>query len=213
MRYVTVMIWWLSVVLCMACSSQYNGDKSAIDKTKKAKGDKMEYGLACDGSNDSILVFLPNSGGDPVTYNIVKASKGKKIFGHLETGDWVGIMINPNNQREATMVVDLDQLKGTWTYQVLPTIKESKTKSRQQIEAELTDSMRAILFVAQRQRIPDNKVIRDTLDFVFMMDDSLALRINDTVIGFHRQKSVIEANRKANEAAQKQASPQPSSHI
>lgn len=147
MRYVTVMIWWLSVVLCMACSSQYNGDKSAIDKTKKAKGDKMEYGLACDGSNDSILVFLPNSGGDPVTYNIVKASKGKKIFGHPETGDWVGIMINPNNQREATMVVDLDQLKGTWTYQVLPTIKESKTKSRQQIEAELTDSMRAILFV------------------------------------------------------------------
>ena len=40
MRYVTVMIWWLSVVLCMACSSQYNGDKGAIDKTKKAKGDK-----------------------------------------------------------------------------------------------------------------------------------------------------------------------------
>ena len=271
MRYVTVMIWWLSVVLCMACSSQYNGDKGAIDKTKKAKGDKMEYGLACDGSNDSILVFLPNSGGDPVIYNIVKASKGKKIFGHPETGDWVGIMINPNNQREATMVVDLDQLKGTWTYQVLPTIRESKTKSRQQIEAELTDSMRAILFVpreygfslkrhfsassvgfvykgnsledeslveyppvprytswrpyngkliitrdtldAQRQRIPDNKVIRDTLDFVFMMDDSLALRVDDTVIGFHRQKSVIEANRKANEAAQKQASPQPSSHI
>lgn len=249
--------------MTMACNSQYKGDKSAIDKTKRAPGDKMIYGLVCDGNTDSTLVFLPNTGGDPVTYNTIKATKAKKIFGHPEIGDWVGIMLHPDNPHEITMLIDLDQLKGTWTYQVMPKLKESKTKTASQIEAELTDSMRAILFIpreygfalkrhfsastvgfvykgnslndesiveyppvkryttwrpyngyliltgdtldSQRNPLPKNKIQKDTLEFVYMMDDSLALRVGGKeVIGFHRQKNVIEANRKANEALKKQ---------
>ena len=264
MREITFTTWCLLILLFTACSSEYKGDKSAIDKTERAKGDKMIYGLACDGGTDSTIVFLPNSGGDPITFNTLKAVKSHKIFGHPEIGDWIGIIINPDNTHEATMVIDLDQLKGTWTYQVLPSLKESKTKSAQQIEAELTDSMRAILFVpreygfslkrhfsassvgfvykgnsledeslveyppvkrytswrpyngyliltgdtldALRKPLPKNKIQHDTLEFVYMMDDSLALRTSSKeVIGFHRQKNIIEANRKASEAAQKQA--------
>lgn len=264
MRYTYILACCLAVMLCAACSSRYKGDKSAIDKTVKAKGDNMIYGLACDGSSDSTIVFLPNTGGDPVTYNIVKAVKEKRVFGHPEIGDWIGLLLNPDNQHEATMIIDLDQLKGTWTYQVMPKLKESKTKSAQQIEAELTDSMRQILFVpreygfslkrhfsassvgfvykgnsledesiveyppvphytawhpyngrlvmtldtmdANRQRLPENKIKYDTLDFVYMQNDSLALRFsNSEIVGFHRQKNVMEANKKANAAAQKQA--------
>lgn len=264
MKRITFTAWCLTIIICVACSSRYSGDKSAIDKTKRAKGDKMIYGLTCDGNTDSTIVFLPNAGGDPVTYNIVKATKDKKIFGHPEIGDWVGLLLNPENPHEAIMIVDLDQLKGTWTYQVMPTLKESQTKSTRQIQAEITDSMRALLFVpreygfalkrhfsassvgfvykgnsleseslveyppvkrytawhpyngyliltgdtldSQRNPLPKNKIQNDTLEFVYMLDDSLALRVGGKeVIGFHRQKNVIEANRKANEAIKKQA--------
>ena len=263
MKKITFIAWCLTLLICTACSSQYKGDKSAIDKTKKAPGDKMIYGLACDGGTDSTIVFLHNTGGDPVTFNIVKATKAKAIFGRPEIGDWVGIMLNPENAHEAIMVIDLDQLKGTWTYQVLPTLKESATKSEKQIESEISDSLRQILFVPReygfslkrhfsaspvgfvykgnsledesiveyppvrrftswrpyngklilsrdtldenRQRIADDKVVRDTFEFVFMMDDSLVLRnAKKEEISFHRQKNVIEANQAAKQAAQKQ---------
>lgn len=137
-----------AMMMLAACVGKHGeGDKSAIDVSQKLPGDKMIYGLACDGCNDSVIVFLPNEGGDPVTYNIVGAMKKKQVFGHPEIGDWLGLMLNPEDTTEATLVIDLDQLKGTWTYQVLPTLRESNTKSEGQIIAELTDSMRKQLFI------------------------------------------------------------------
>ena len=38
-----------------------------------------------------------------------------------------------------------------------------------------------------------------------MLDDSLALRIKDSTIGFRRQKNAMSANKKAAEAAAKMA--------
>lgn len=244
-----------------------NGDEAKMNA--KSESDRMVYGLACDGCSDSVVVILPfndndkSDYSDPVRYNIIKAMKAKKVFGHPEIGDWVGVLLNPKNPREADMVIDLDQLKGTWTYQVLPTLKGMATKTERQIEAELTDSMKEILFVpreygftlkrqhqassvgyvmaanslsdeslveyppvkrftswktvngkliltedtvdANRVKIPENKLVHDTMEFVFMHEDSLALRIRGEVIGFHRQKNAIEANKKATEIARQAA--------
>ena len=264
MKKIIMIAMLATTMLATSCKNrQPAGDKSAIDVSMKLPGDQMIYGLACDGCSDSVVVFLPNEGGDPVTYNIVGAMRKKQVFGHPEIGDWVALMINPENKREATMVIDLDQLKGTWTYQVFPTLKESAVRSERQIQSELTDSMRARLFIpreygftlkrqhqaasvgavykgnslsdeslveyppvkrytewntfngklllrrdtldAHRQRIPDNKVKSDTAEFIFMLEDTLALRINGEIIGFHRQKNAREANKKASEAARQQA--------
>lgn len=138
-----------TVCACLtACGGGNDGKHTdAIDKYEKAKGDNMVYGLACDGCTDSTIVFLPNAGGDPVTYNIIRATRKGQIFGHPEIGDWVGIMLNPSNKHEASMVIDLDQLKGSWTYTVMPTLKDMATKSEKEIEEELTDSMKEMLFV------------------------------------------------------------------
>ncbi len=256
-----------SAALFSCSDKQGTSDTSAIDSSVKMPGDSTIYGLACDGCTDSTLVFLPNEGGDPVKYDIVRATRGHRIYGKLEIGDWVGVVLNPKNKKEATMVIDLDQLKGTWTYQVMPTIKESKTKTRAQIEAELTDSMRAVLFIPREygftllrhqqarsvgnvyssttlqdesiveyppvkrytgwrifngrlvltgdtvdmknhRRLPDKQVKRDTLSFVFMLADSLVLdrHTNGTLqrIEFHRQASAATANRRAQEAVDKQ---------
>ena len=253
----------LSVCLLLAaCGSRKGNEKEAIDLSKKLPGDQMIYGLACDGCTDSVLVFLPNDGGDPVTYNVVQAMRKHQVFGHPEVGDWVGIMLNPKDSTEATFVVDLDQLKGTWTYQVLPTIRATATQKEHEIEANLTDSMRALLFVPReygftlkrhraassvgnvykgnslttlveyppvphytgwvtwngkiiltrdtadmktRQRLPEHKIQHDTLEFVYMKDDSLVLRSAGKVISFHRQENARDANKKAQAAAAKQA--------
>ena len=256
----------LATVLIMVACGRKDADKTdenAIDVSRKLPGDKLIYGLACDGCSDSAVVFLPNEGGDPVTYNIVRAMRNKQVFGHPEIGDWVALLPNPDKKNEALMVIDLDQLKGTWTYQVMPTLKESAIRTEKQINAELTDSMRELLFVpreygftlkrhqqatsvgrvfranslsdesiveyppvtrytewrvfngkliltmdtldATMQRLPEKDIQRDTAEFVFMMGDTLALRMNGAVIGLHRQKNAEEANKKANEAAIKLA--------
>lgn len=51
----------------------------------------MIYGLSCDGTNDSVIVFLPfESGVDPIIYNIETAKRAGKIIGQPQIGDWVG---------------------------------------------------------------------------------------------------------------------------
>lgn len=239
-------------------------DGEAIDKSQKLPGDNMIYGLACDGCTDSVIVFLPNEGGDPVTYQIIGAMTKHQVFGHPEVGDWVGLMLNPKDSTEATLVIDLDQLKGTWTYEVMPTIRERATKSAQEISAELSDSMRALLFVPReygftlkrhhaassvgnvfkgnslthedlveyppvprytgwhtwngkliltrdtvdvisKKRLSEKQIQRDTMSFVYMKEDSLTLRANGKTIGFHRQENAQKANKKAQDAVQKQA--------
>jgi hypothetical protein len=151
MKKITTIFIFAGILLFVACGTKEAPSTDGVRKT--ADADKMIYGLACDGCSDSVIVFMPFNLGDslsypdPISLNIVEAMRNKQVFGHPEIGDWVGVMMNPDNPKEATMVVDLDQLKGTWTYQVLPKLKQMATKSEKQIEAELTDSMREILFV------------------------------------------------------------------
>lgn len=130
-----------------SCTENATGDKSAIDNDIRFKGDHTIYGLACDGTNDTILVLLPNEGGDPVTYNILDATRNKQVFGSLSIGDWVGLMVNPKNKKEASLVIDLDELKGTWTFEVIPKVKATPTLTAEEAEAAMTDSMKAIYMV------------------------------------------------------------------
>lgn len=88
-----------------------------------AKGDSTIYGLACDGCTDSVLVFLPQSGSDPVTYNIINAMKVHQVFGRPQVGDDVALILDPRNKKTAKMVIDLNDMAGTWTYKVMPTLR------------------------------------------------------------------------------------------
>lgn len=256
----------ISIIACAiaACSKRKYTDKHTTTSiTEKLPGDSMIYGLACDGCNDTVVVFLPEDGGDPIYYDITSAMRNNKVFGHPEIGDWIAIMVNPDNKKEATMIIDLDQLKGTWTYQVMPTLKENALKSEKEIHEELSDSLRALIFIPReygftlkrqnqassvgavykgnslsdesiveyppvkrytawhtfngrviltcdtvdknRVRLPDSKVKRDTAELLYMLGDTLTMSINGKEIGFHRQKNAMEANKKAREAARKQA--------
>ena len=262
----------LTIICCIACISFLSCSKKS-DKPEKnmlsmqdvevtIKGDSMLYGLTCDGSSDSLIVIWP-FGGDPVTYDCVDAHR---IIGKPTIGDWVGIMINPEDTTSVTMVIDLDQLKGTWTYPVTPVMKDlQKMSARMQkrMMADMPDSIKNTYFVPreygftlkrayQAQSVgyvhsnntlesdspveyppvkryrqwhmlngrlilvsveskettgPETEAplvaVLDTLDFIYMDNDSLILTQNGQRIGLHRKENALKANDAANKAQAK----------
>lgn len=261
----------LLCILAFAVAGCHRGpaprDKAMpISLSQPAKGDSVIYGLACVGCTDSVVVLLPNAGGDPVTFNILEAKRMGRIYGTPDIGDWLGVLPRKKGSKTAYSVVDLDELKGSWTYPVMPHLRDvSHLSKRQQarILANMPDSIvetymiprqygftlkrlgeaRSIGRVPQANTLEDdspveypsvpfytewhpynNRLIliqgktvfqntvlnakekRDTLEFVYLKDDSLALRNREgKIIGFHRQANSRAANAKAEAAAAKQA--------
>lgn len=120
----------------------------AISLKKNLPGDSALYGLACDGCTDSVLVFLPYSGGDPDTFDIINAFQQHRIYGRPRIGDELAVTVNPEDHDEALSVVNMEMLKGEWCYQVLPQLRtpESmhKRMQRRMIER-MPDSLRQLM--------------------------------------------------------------------
>lgn len=142
----------LAVLALAACHRgnkrppRMDNSKLAISLSKPAKGDRAIYGLACMGCSDTAVVLLPNGGGDPVRYNILDASRNHQVFGDIEIGDWICVMpcTNKNDRNGADMVIDLDKLKATWTYPVMPHLRDVSHLSKCQqarILANMSDSI------------------------------------------------------------------------
>ena len=109
-------------------------------KVSAMTGDSAIYGLACDGCTDSVIVLLPHDGSDPVTYDILKAMRNKRVIGRPKIGDHLAVLLSQENPTEAVSVVDIDEMKGSWVYQVMPTLKKSFIENAGKRDAE-TDSM------------------------------------------------------------------------
>ena len=237
-----------------------------ISMSKPAKGDHAVYGLACMGCTDSVVVMLPNAGGDPVRYNILEATRKKQVFGDIEIGDWICVVPCPDNKRSAERVIDLDKLKATWTYNVKPHLRDvSHLSKRQQarILANMPDSIvetymiprqygftlkrmseaQSVGYVMQASTVEDDspveypkvpqytewhpyngklilvrgrrvmsgivfnaKTTRDTLNFLYMKGDSLALQDSKgNIQGYTRTSNEHNVNAAAQAAAIKQA--------
>lgn len=261
----------MAVVVMAGCHghkrpTRSSDKKLAISLSKPAKGDHAVYGLACMGCSDTAVVLLPNGGGDPVRYNILDAFRRHQVFGNIEIGDWICVIpcTDKEDANGADMVVDLDKLKATWTYPVMPHLRDvSHLSKRQQarILANMPDSIFDTYMVPRRYgftlkrmsevqsvgyvmasadveddspveypvvpqytewhawngklilvkgrtelagKVFNSKTTYDTLSFVYMKDDSLALRdSHGNVTGYHRSKDARQVNAKAHAAAQK----------
>ena len=125
---------FIMVIIAFLCFSCHNEPKvPAQDKTigtsTNIEGDSTLYGLACDGCTDSVLVFLPGKGGDPITYDIIDATMHRKIIGKPKVGDWVAVILNGQDPEKADMVINLDELKGTWVEQKMPVERHRMVQS------------------------------------------------------------------------------------
>jgi len=119
--------------------------RNAIGLEKGFPGDSTRYGLACDGCTDSILVFLPYTGGDPDTFDIITANQQGRIYGRPHIGDELAVILNPEDTVEALAVIDLEELKGSWCYMVTPTLRNIDNMSnrmRRRMMADIPDSVR-----------------------------------------------------------------------
>lgn len=116
----------------------------------KLSGDKTIYGLACEGCNDSTIVLLPNTGGDPVHYDIIDAFRNKKVLGKPRIGDWLGLVVNEEDSTMADLVVNLDELKGTWCYVVMPKMRDFDNmppRLQRRMMQDMPDSVKQTLMV------------------------------------------------------------------
>lgn len=136
-----------AAILFAACGGEKDGPKPTEGHATKdlmLSEDKTIFGLACDGCNDSVVWLLPNNG-DPVKYDIIDATRNHKVIGKLKVGDWIGIVRNPEDSTVADFVIDLDQLKGSWCYIVMPKMRDyEKLSKRQQarMERDMPDSLK-----------------------------------------------------------------------
>lgn len=116
--------------------------------------DRTIYGLACDGCNDTIVLFLrlPYDGGDPDTLNILEAVKNRQIMGRPHIGDKLAIVPNLEDSTKADLVIVTEQLLSHWCYLVYPTLHHRADMAgdtdRQRL-AQLPDSIKSLLNVPQ----------------------------------------------------------------
>lgn len=142
--YFTILVAVLAIVACGEKKDEAQPSEGHATKDLMLKEDKTIYGLACDGCNDSVVWLLPSTG-DPVKYEIIDATRNHKVIGKLKVGDWIGIVLNPEDSTVADFVINLDQLKGSWCYIVMPKMRDyEKLSKRQQarLERDMSDSLK-----------------------------------------------------------------------
>lgn len=115
----------IAALTLAACGGNKKGNDSVqVVKDVRLPGDSTFYGLACDGCTDSVLVVLPSDDSDPIRFNIIEAMRSHKVFGRPKIGDMMAVVINKQNKHKADMVIDLEELKGTWVYLSMPKMRK-----------------------------------------------------------------------------------------
>ncbi len=138
-----------SIVSCSDKSEKYDSSM-VIDIQENAPGDSTIYGLACDGCTDSVIVFLPYKGGDPDTIDILAAKKQGKVFGKPTIGDKLAVILNADDKKEASMVIDIEDLLGQWCYMAMPHFRDISNlpaRLQRRILAQIPDTMKESLLV------------------------------------------------------------------
>lgn len=111
--------------LLMACGKKPHPRQKidSISTRQNLPGDSAIYGLACDGCTDSILILLPYSGGDPDTFNIIRAFEEHRIMGRPHIGDELAVILNSDSLHDVLMTINISSLIGQWNYMVTPAMR------------------------------------------------------------------------------------------
>lgn len=151
-----ILLFIVSLVMTIfsSCSDSSKTEESTrkgkMNDELKLEGDKTVYGLACEGCSDSTVVLLPNDGSDPVSYDIIDATQNHKVMGKLKVGDWIGLVLNPEDSTVADFVINLDELKGTWCYVVMPKMRDfdkMSEKLQKRMMRDMPDSVKATFMI------------------------------------------------------------------
>ncbi len=112
-------------------------------------GDSTVYGLACDGCNDTLLILICNIDEQPDTFSVLEATRAHRVLGRPQTGDLLAVVTDSLQNSTARMVVNMNQLKGRWCYEVTPQLRKRADfteESRLHFLKNIPDSLRKELF-------------------------------------------------------------------
>lgn len=158
----------IAALMLVACGTKQEAPKSEEILTTEVTDDQTIYGLACDGCNDTVVVFLrlPYNGSDPDTLYILDAVKQRHIMGKIRIGDKLAIMRNETDSTVADLVIVTEQLMGQWRHLVYPTLHERAdmegNTERQKI-AQLPDSIKALLAIPKEYGLD---ILHDNMMYV-----------------------------------------------
>ena len=112
--------------------------------------DATIYGLVCDGTNDTIVIYLndPYDGADPDTLDILEASRNRQVFGNLRIGDKIALIRDTTDTTKAKLVIVTQDLLGQWCYKEKPTLRRKAHNDGQAaatVIQQLPDSIKCLL--------------------------------------------------------------------
>lgn len=145
MKLKTILGCLAAAILIIGCSTDSKSNLSTSTLSLNTN-DETIYGLVCDGSNDTIVIFLrlPYQGTDPDTINILEASRNRRVFGQLRIGDQVAMLCNDSIETNADIVIVTQDLRGQWCYKVLPTLRKRADKEEDDA-TEMPDTIKKLL--------------------------------------------------------------------
>ena len=145
-------LFLMIATLTMLAACSQTGQQETLNSQQQytVSDDSTIYGLTCDGTNDTIVVFLsdPYYGSDPDTLNILKAISEGRIFGTMHTGDRLAIMRDSADTTSASSVIVTQNLLGLWAYKVKPTLRRhipTDSTLQDPISGISADSLRKLL--------------------------------------------------------------------
>ncbi len=112
-----ILAFILAIVLC-SCFERKN-DPIIRNNSGIESNDSTLYGLACDGTNDSIIIILPYDLSHPQTYSIIEAFRKHCIYGFPKVGDHIAVLLS-KDRKSAECVINIERLCGKWYRNVLP---------------------------------------------------------------------------------------------
>lgn len=137
-----------AALLMISCGSEQPktvSNPAVYNDIQKLPGDSTLYGLACEGCTDSLLIYLPFTGGDPDTLNILNARVNHRVFGRPDIGDEVAVVLSADDKAIADLVINISRLKGEWCYMVSPRLRPragAAADSIVQLPPDFPDSLR-----------------------------------------------------------------------
>ena len=134
-------------LLLFSCGGKDKND-SGPSAITTAEGDSTMYGLVCDGSNDSVVIILPEDLSEPRSFSIIEAFRQHRVYGFPMTGDHVAILPSEDG-KSAKCLINIERLYGKWYRMVCPQWRKPVAMSDEHFErmknrilTQLTDSAR-----------------------------------------------------------------------
>lgn len=114
----------IAAFMVCACADTKKAPETAVPfHYDTLPGDSTLYGLAGDGTTDSILIMLPYSCEGLDTFDIIEAREQRRIMGRPHIGDELAVILRNDSTQQAALVVNVSTLQQKWCYMAQPVLR------------------------------------------------------------------------------------------